>query len=196
MTAALRELGLIVAEKRPYIHSVGHCSRCDTVIEPRLSLQWFVKVESLAKAAGDARARRSGDDPSARDGAQLLRLGRQHARLVHLAAALVGSPHSGLVRAGRRGGGASVLTTMPPSGDGWRQDDDVLDTWFSSALWPFSTLGWPADDGRPREVLSDVGAAHRLRHHLLLGRPDDDVRPVRDGRSRVRPARCRSARLR
>src|SRR3712207_7626232 len=34
---------------------------------------------------------------------------------------------------------------QPPSGDGWRQDEDVLDTWFSSALWPFSTLGWPED---------------------------------------------------
>ncbi|MGH8890110.1 MAG: class I tRNA ligase family protein, partial [Acidothermaceae bacterium] len=54
VAAALRELGLIVAEKRPYVHAVGHCSRCDTVVEPRLSLQWFVKVESLAKAAGDA----------------------------------------------------------------------------------------------------------------------------------------------
>src|SRR5690242_3631515 len=54
VVAALREQGRIVAEKRPYLHSVGHCSRCDTVVEPRLSKQWFVKVESLAKAAGDA----------------------------------------------------------------------------------------------------------------------------------------------
>ena len=54
VVAALREQGRIVAEKRPYVHSVGHCSRCDTVVEPRLSLQWFVKVEPLAKAAGDA----------------------------------------------------------------------------------------------------------------------------------------------
>src|SRR5204863_127543 len=54
VTAALREQGRIVAEKRPYVHAVGHCSRCDTVVEPRLSLQWFVKVATLAKAAGDA----------------------------------------------------------------------------------------------------------------------------------------------
>src|SRR5438067_6585378 len=54
VVAALREQGRIVAEKRPYLHSVGHCSRCDTVVEPRLSLQWFVKVATLAKAAGDA----------------------------------------------------------------------------------------------------------------------------------------------
>ena len=54
VTDDLREEGRIVAEKRPYVHSVGHCSRCDTVIEPRLSLQWFVRVEKLAQAAGDA----------------------------------------------------------------------------------------------------------------------------------------------
>jgi len=54
VVAALREDGRIVAEKRPYQHSVGHCSRCDTVVEPRLSLQWWVRVESLARAAGDA----------------------------------------------------------------------------------------------------------------------------------------------
>jgi valyl-tRNA synthetase len=50
----LRAQGRVVAQKRPYLHSVGHCSRCDTVVEPRLSLQWFVRVEPLACAAGDA----------------------------------------------------------------------------------------------------------------------------------------------
>ena len=54
IVAALRAEGRIVAEKRPYVHSVGHCSRCKTTIEPRLSMQWWVKVGPLAKAAGDA----------------------------------------------------------------------------------------------------------------------------------------------
>ncbi|CAM5526133.1 class I tRNA ligase family protein [Streptomyces griseus] len=54
IVAALRAEGRIVAEKRPYVHSVGHCSRCKTTIEPRLSLQWWVKVAPLPKAAGDA----------------------------------------------------------------------------------------------------------------------------------------------
>ncbi|MEY3794908.1 MAG: hypothetical protein RLZZ120_19, partial [Actinomycetota bacterium] len=54
VVAKLKEMGRIVAEKRPYIHAVGHCSRCDTTVEPRLSKQWFVKVAPLAKAAGDA----------------------------------------------------------------------------------------------------------------------------------------------
>ena len=51
---ALAEQGRVVAEKRPYLHSVGHSERSGEAIEPRLSLQWWVKVETLAKAAGDA----------------------------------------------------------------------------------------------------------------------------------------------
>ena len=54
MVAALREDGQIVAERRPYVHAVGHCDRCNSVIEPRLSLQWFVRVAPLARAAGEA----------------------------------------------------------------------------------------------------------------------------------------------
>jgi len=50
----LRKQGRVVAEKRPYVHAVGHCQRCETTVEPRLSKQWFVKVAPLAKAAGDA----------------------------------------------------------------------------------------------------------------------------------------------
>ena len=55
-----------------------------------------------------------------------------------------------------------------------RQDEDVLDTWFSSALWPFSTLGWPDDTPELAHVLSDQRARHELRHHFLLGRPHAD----------------------
>ncbi len=102
VVAALREDGRIVAEVRPYVHAVGHCSRCGTVVEPRLSLQWFVKVGPLAKAAGDAvRDGRVGIHPAEMAPA-LLRLGRRHARLVHQPPAVVGAPHPGLVRAGRR----------------------------------------------------------------------------------------------
>ncbi len=144
VTAALRELGLIVAEKRPYIHSVGHCSRCDTVIEPRLSLQWFVKVESLAKAAGDA----------VRDG----RVTIHPPEMARNYFDWVDNMHDWCISRqlwwGHRipvwYGPAGETVVIGPDDDtpiaaGWRQDDDVLDTWFSSALWPFSTLGWPAE---------------------------------------------------
>ena len=62
------------------------------------------------------------------------------------------------------------------------RDEDVLDTWFSSALWPFSTLGWPDETPDLAALLSDQRPGHRLRHHLLLGRPDDDDGPALHGR--------------
>jgi valyl-tRNA synthetase len=142
VVAALRADGRIVAEKRPYLHSVGHCSRCDTVVEPRLSLQWFVKVEPLAKAAADA-----------------VRDGRTEIHPPELAKRYfdwVDNMHDWCISRqlwwGHRipvwyGPGGEVVCVgpdeEPPTGDGWEQDSDVLDTWFSSGLWPFSTLGWP-----------------------------------------------------
>ena len=62
------------------------------------------------------------------------------------------------------------------------RDEDVLDTWFSSALWPFSTLGWPDETPEVDALLPDQRARHRLGHHLLLGRPhDDDGPPLHEG---------------
>ena len=54
------------------------------------------------------------------------------------------------------------------------QDPDVLDTWFSSALWPFSTLGWPDETDRSQDFLSDLRARHGARHHLPVGLADGD----------------------
>jgi len=137
---ALREEGRIVAEKRPYVHSVGHCSRCGTTVEPRQSLQWFVRVGPLAKAAGDA----------VRDGRVRLHPPEMNARYF----AWVDDMHDWCISRqlwwGHRipvyyGPNDEVVCVGPDEQppDGWRQDSDVLDTWFSSALWPFSTLGWP-----------------------------------------------------
>ncbi len=144
VVAALREEGRIVAEKRPYIHAVGHCSRCDTVIEPRLSTQWFVGVAPLAKAAGDA----------IRDGRVTVHPKTMEARYFEW----VDNMHDWCISRqlwwGHRipvwhGPDGQMVCVgpgePPPSGEGWAQDPDVLDTWFSSALWPFSTLGWPDD---------------------------------------------------
>ncbi|RSM52717.1 valine--tRNA ligase [Actinoplanes sp. ATCC 53533] len=142
VVAALREQGRIVAEKRPYQHSVGHCSRCKTTVEPRLSLQWFVNTGPLAKAAGDA----------VRDG----RVTIEPPELAKRYFAWVDNMHDWCISRqlwwGHRipvwyGPAGEVVCVgpdeEPPSGDGWSQDEDVLDTWFSSGLWPFSTMGWP-----------------------------------------------------
>ena len=136
----LRKQGRVVAEKRPYMHSVGHCQRCETIVEPRLSKQWFVKVGPLAKAAGDAvrdgRVKIEPEELSPRyfewvDGMHDWCISRQlwwgHRLPVYY------GPNDEVVVCGP--------DDVPPAG--YTQDPDVLDTWFSSALWPFSTLGWP-----------------------------------------------------
>ena len=142
VVAALRDEGRIVAEKRPYTHSVGHCSRCDTVIEPRLSMQWWVMVEPLAKAAGDA----------VRDGRTTIHPQDLAKRYFDWVDNLNDWCISRQLWWGHRipvwyGPNDKVVCVGPDDelpGEGWVQDEDVLDTWFSSGLWPFSTLGWPA----------------------------------------------------
>jgi len=140
VVAKLKELGRVVAEKRPYIHAVGHCSRCDTTVEPRLSKQWFVKVAPLAKAAGDA----------VRDG----RVTIEPAELAPRYFDWIDNMHDWCISRqlwwGHRipvwyGPNDEVIVVGPGESapEGYVQDPDVLDTWFSSALWPFSTLGWP-----------------------------------------------------
>ncbi|MDX3130935.1 valine--tRNA ligase [Streptomyces europaeiscabiei] len=142
IVAALRADGRIVAEKRPYVHSVGHCSRCKTTLEPRLSLQWWVKVETLAKAAGDA----------VRDGRVDIHPADLSQRYFDWVDNLNDWCISRQLWWGHRipvwhgPNGETVCVgpdEQPPTGEGWEQDTDVLDTWFSSGLWPFSTLGWP-----------------------------------------------------
>ncbi|MGW5781449.1 valine--tRNA ligase [Streptomyces sp. NPDC003863] len=142
IVGALKEQGRIVAEKRPYMHSVGHCSRCKTTVEPRLSMQWWVKVGPLAQAAGDA----------VRDGSVEIHPKELSRRYFDW----VDNMHDWCISRqlwwGHRipiwyGPEGQVVCVGPddeiPTGEGWTQDPDVLDTWFSSGLWPFSTLGWP-----------------------------------------------------
>jgi valyl-tRNA synthetase len=137
---ALAEQGRIVAEKRPYLHSVGHSERSGEPIEPRLSLQWWVKVESMAKAAGDA----------VRNGDIIIHPKSQEPRWFDW----VDDMHDWCISRqlwwGHRipiwHGPDGQLVCLGPDEtppEGWEQDPDVLDTWFSSALWPFSTMGWP-----------------------------------------------------
>ncbi|MDA2984983.1 MAG: valine--tRNA ligase [Actinomycetota bacterium] len=140
IVAELKREGRVVSEKRPYIHAVGHCQRCDTTVEPRLSKQWFVKVGPLAKAAADA-----------------VRSGKVKIEPAELAPRYfdwVDDMHDWCISRqlwwGHRipvwyGANGEMIVLGPDESapEGFEQDPDVLDTWFSSALWPFSTLGWP-----------------------------------------------------
>ena len=107
----------------------------------------------------------------------LLQLDGQHPALVRLAAALVGPPDPGLVLPGRPcHGGRSTRRRPAPSAapPELERDPDVLDTWFSSALWPFATLGWPEQTERLARVLSRPRRRHRPRHHQPVGGADAD----------------------
>ena len=140
VVAKLKEMGRVVAEKRPYIHAVGHCSRCDTTVEPRLSKQWFVKVAPLAKASADAV--RSGEvkiEPEALAPRYFEWVDNMHDWCI-----------SRQLWWGHRipvwyGPNDEVKVVGPDekAPEGWIQDPDVLDTWFSSGQWAFSTFGWP-----------------------------------------------------
>lgn len=132
--------GRVVAEKRPYLHSVGHSERSGEPIEPRLSMQWWVKVESLAEAAGAA----------VRNGDTVIHPASQEPRWFDW----VDDMHDWCISRqlwwGHRipiwyGPEGEVVCVGPDEDapEGWVQDPDVLDTWFSSGLWPFSTMGWP-----------------------------------------------------
>jgi valyl-tRNA synthetase len=137
---ALEKQGRVVEEKRPYLHSVGHSERSGEAIEPRLSLQWWVKVESLAKAAGDAV--RNGDTvihPASLEPRWFDWVDDMHDWCI---SRQLWWGHRIPIWHGPNGEKVCVGPDDTPP-EGWEQDPDVLDTWFSSALWPFSTMGWP-----------------------------------------------------
>ena len=125
-------------------HSVGHCYRCRTVVEPYLSLQWFVKVKPLTEPAIEA----------VKDGATTFVPRRWENSYFHWMENLRDWCISRQIWWGHRipawycDCGAVIVAREDPEscaecGGAVHQDEDVLDTWFSSALWPFSTLGWP-----------------------------------------------------
>ena len=156
VVADLEELGLLVKIEDHTTLSVGKCQRCKTVVEPLISTQWFVKMKPLAEKAIEAvEDGRIEFVPRELD-QDLLRVDVQHPRLVHLAPALVGTSHSRValprVQADHRRARRRRRRARTADRRDLEQDTDVLDTWFSSGLWPFSTLGWPDQTDRPRDV--------------------------------------------
>jgi valyl-tRNA synthetase len=143
----LERAGLLV-KIEPHRHAVGHCQRCDTVIEPRLSTQWFVRIKPLAEPAIEV----------VRDG----RIRIIPERFTKVYFNWMENIRDWCISRQLWWGhqipvwycddcGRETAATEAPSACAHcgstriHQDPDVLDTWFSSGLWPFSILGWPDD---------------------------------------------------
>ncbi|MCB7128371.1 MAG: valine--tRNA ligase, partial [Candidatus Brocadiales bacterium] len=138
----------LIAKIEPYTHSVGHCYRCHTVIEPRLSDQWFVKMKPLAEAAIKA----TNDDLVTFYPARWTKVYLDWLENVRdwCVSRQIWWGHQIPAWHCKDCGEINVSRDTPTGcskcqGTNLDQDPDVLDTWFSSALWPFSTLGWPED---------------------------------------------------
>ena len=144
MIADLDELGLLVKVK-DHTHNVGQCYRCGTTVEPITSKQWFVKMQPLAEKALDV----------VKDGTVKFVPDRFSKTYINW----MENVHDWCISrqlwwghripafycedCGKTTVSREDITVCPVCGGKVKQDEDVLDTWFSSALWPFSTLGWP-----------------------------------------------------
>ena len=174
VVADLRAQGAHPGEE-PYTHTVPFSHRSGARVEPLVSLQWFCDMTASPR-------RRS--PPSSGAGCASRRPSGARSTSTGCARSARGASaaSSGGATSSRSGTGASEtvasVDARPPEGEGWVRDQDVLDTWFSSALWPFATLGWPRADARAGALLPDPGALDRARHHLPVGRPHGD-----DGRA-------------
>lgn len=137
----LKEEGVLVSIE-DHLHAVGHSERSDAVVEPYLSTQWFVKMKPLAEEAITLQ--------KTPEKVQFVPE-RFENNYLHWMENIRDWCISRQLWWGHRipawyhneTGEIYVGMTAPENPEEWHQDDDVLDTWFSSALWPFSTLGWP-----------------------------------------------------
>jgi valyl-tRNA synthetase len=153
VVAALREEGR-VNRTEPYTHQVPYSQRSGERIEPLISLQWFMKMEELAEPAIAA----------VEDGRVRIHPEGQRRRYLEWLKNIRPWCISRQLWWGHQipvwyRGTETYVGMDPPEGPGWERDPDVLDTWFSSGLWPFATLGWPDQTDElkafyPTDVLS------------------------------------------
>jgi valyl-tRNA synthetase len=139
VVAELRGQGLISREQE-YLHTVPFSQRSGERIEPLISLQWFMRMDELARpaiaAVRDGRVRITPDGERRRYLEWL-----EHIRPWVISRQLWWGHQIPVWYRGEE----TYVGEASPEGEGWERDPDVLDTWFSSALWPFATLGWPQD---------------------------------------------------
>lgn len=141
----LQEAGVLV-EIEPHMHSVGHSERSGAVVEPYLSTQWFVKMAPLAEKAVALQQKEEEKVtfvPERFENTYLRWMENIHdwciSRQLWWGHRIPAWYH-------KETGEVYVGMEAPADIENWEQDNDVLDTWFSSALWPFSTLGWPNEE--------------------------------------------------
>ena len=157
-------------------HRAGKCDRCGTVVEPRLSTQWFIKIKPLADPA--AEAVENGEITIVPENYKTIYLNWMHNIHDWCISRQLWWGHR--IPAWHCQCGEIIVSREAPArcskcGDSeLKQDTDVLDTWFSSGLLPFTTLGWPKDT-RSGSVLSDDVADHRVRDFVFLGGAHDHV---------------------
>lgn len=144
IVADLEALGRLVKIEK-MIHSVGHSERTGVVVEPRLSTQWFVKMAPLAKKAIE---NQDTDDAVDFFPPRFNATFKQWMENVHdwVISRQLWWGHRIPAWYHKETGEMYVGMTDPQDPENWAQDPDVLDTWFSSALWPFSTMGWPDEE--------------------------------------------------
>ncbi len=171
IVAELDDLGLI-QRREEYRHTVPFSQRSGARIEPLISLQWFMRMDELARPAIDVV--RSGQVKFHPERWTKVYLDWMENIRPWCISRQLWWGHQIPVWYRR---GETYVGTTAPDGDGWERDPDVLDTWFSSALWPFATLGWPEQTPELARLLSHRRAQHRPRHHLPLGRAHDHDGP-------------------
>ncbi|MCD8574400.1 MAG: valine--tRNA ligase [Erysipelotrichaceae bacterium] len=140
LVAQLQEEGLVEKIEK-HIHQVGHSERTDVIVEPYLSKQWFVKMKPMAEAVLKKQKEQGMNFVPERFEKTFIQwleniedwcISRQ-----------LWWGHRIPAYFHKESGDILVSLTPPQDSENYTQDEDVLDTWFSSALWPFSTLGWP-----------------------------------------------------